>query len=76
MDRPCTGCLYHKVIHHAAHRDHVDRCFRPRTMQNGSTVECGMNGFDAAQERDAMPEPQRRAGDKCGPAAKYWGSEL
>lgn len=76
MNRPCTGCIFWKLINHAAHRDMVDRCFRPRTMKDGRIVECGMNGFDAATERDSIPEPQRKTGDKCGPAAQWWGSEL
>lgn len=75
-DRPCAGCIYHKVVHVIAYAGDRDRCFRPRTMADGTMVECGKNGFDAPTERDRIPEPQRKPNDKCGPTGQWWGSEL
>lgn len=68
--RPCGGCVFWKTL--VLENVHKDRCFRPRLLRGGETLEASSQGFDALHERDGFPEPHRIKGDKCGPSGSHW----
>lgn len=80
MTPNCTTCHHHHIV---AMPDGVEasRCFRIRTMVNKigpekGIVHPGVYGSSCEFERDGLPEPQRVAGDKCGPPGKHWTEKM
>lgn len=68
----CLGCDFHRIKYILSFADHRDRCARPQTHTSGSRIPISENGVDCQFETDSCPEPQRIAGDKCGPDRNHY----
>ena len=77
--RTCETC-HHGHLKTMTEADPVRtewRCYRIRTMKDKRGPEKGIVhpgawGSSCIAERDLLPEPQRVAGDKCGPSGTHW----
>ena len=73
-DKPCATCAFMRLfqVGTGGAAGMQERCFRERTLRDGTAMPHYGVGSDCGFERDSYPEPQRVVGDKCGPEGRHW----
>jgi len=72
MPRTCQSCGHFQKVYHSDWDGDRLRCMRDRTMRDGRVIRADGVGASLDFETDSVPEPQRAAGDKCGPERRHW----
>ena len=73
-DRSCRTCKQSREFFMADWKEpqHDLRCLRAGKTRAGETEDLDKIGRSCRFETDSLPEPQRGAGEKCGPARIHW----